>query len=359
MTHQTRSIGLVVGLLVAILLIIGWWFWDKMSQPLYTPGAIKGMTITPPPQKGDSTFWNMAEDIRLFHFSEGQGAKILTLHGGPGIPWEKPVRGFSLLSDQYQIHYYDQRGCGRSSKPFDRFASKDYFQNMTTLETKLGIQAQLEDIERIRQILGEDKLILVGHSFGGLLAVLYAAEYPENVKALVLIAPADLLKMPVDHGDLFETVRKDLPKAMQPAFDAWQKQYFDFGGIFKKSESELQALNQQFAEYYGEAVKARGLTLPDLPSAPSLTGGWATYAQYFSMGKKHDYRTAMDAVKIPVMVIHGANDLQSEAASRDFAANFSNAQFFSIAETGHFPFVEKPEVFATAVGKFLLEKTNR
>ena len=358
MTHQTRNIGIVVGLLLFILLMVGWWFWDKMSQPLYTPGDLKGMTIAVPPQKGDSAFWDMSDDVRLFHFSEGQGAKILTLHGGPGIPWEKPVPGFSLLADQYQIHYYDQRGCGRSSRPFDRFTSKDYFQNMTTLETKLGIQAQLEDIERIRQIQGGDKWILAGHSFGGLLAALYAAEYPENVKALILIAPADLLKMPGEHGDLFWNVRRDLPKAMQPEFDAWQKQYFDFGGIFNRSESELQALNQQFAKYYGEAVKAKGLTLPDLPSSPNLTGGWATHAQYFSLGKKHDYRTAMDAVKIPVMVIHGANDLQSEAASKDFAANFSNAQFLIISGSGHFPFVEKPEAFATAVRQFLFEKTD-
>jgi proline iminopeptidase len=230
---------------------------------------------------------------------------------------------------------------------------------MTTLETKLGIQAQLEDIERIRQILGEDKLILVGHSFGGLLAALYTAEYPEKVRALILIAPADLLKMPGEHGDLFWTVRKDLPKTMQPEFDAWQKQYFDFGGIFNRSESELQALNQQFSKFYGEAVKAKGLTMPDLPSAPGLIGGWATHAQYFSLGKKHDYRAAMDVVKIPVLVIHGANDLQSEAASKDFAAVFPNAHFLSLAETGHFPFVQKPEAFATAVRRFLSEDMKR
>lgn len=359
MTHQTRNIGLVAGLLLVILLVVGWWFWDRMSQPLYEPGALKGRSVAVPAQRGDSSFWDMSDDIRLYHFSEGSGTKMLVLHGGPGIPWEKPPRGFSLLADQYQVVYYDQRGCGRSSRPFDRFGNEGYFQNMTALESKLGIKAQLEDIERIRQLLGEDKLILAGHSFGGLLAALYAAEYPDRVKALVLIAPADLLKMPGEHGDLFWAVRRDLPKAMLPEFDAWQKQYFDFGGIFKRSESELQALNQQFSKYYGEAVKARGLAMPELPSFPDLTGGWCVHAQYFSLGKKHDYRAAMDAVKAPVLVIQGANDLQAEAAGRDFAAAFPNARFYSLAESGHFPFVEKPEAFAHAIRQFLKEKTGQ
>jgi proline iminopeptidase len=47
-----------------------------------------------------------------------------------------------------------------------------------------------------RTILGGGKLMLVGHSFGGFLASLYAAEFPQHVKALILIAPADVLVFP-------------------------------------------------------------------------------------------------------------------------------------------------------------------
>ncbi len=56
---------------------------------------------------------------------------------------------------------------------------------MQTLEQTLGISAQVADIERIRRILGEEKLIMVGHSFGGFLASLYAAEFPEHVARMV------------------------------------------------------------------------------------------------------------------------------------------------------------------------------
>jgi proline iminopeptidase len=342
--------------LILLILVGGWWFFQQMSQPLYTPGTLKGSAISVPPQQGDTSFWNMPGGVRLFHFAEGQGANILTLHGGPGIPWEKPVPGLSALADQYRVHYYDQRGCGRSSRPFDRFASSNYYRNMKTLEATLGIRAQLEDIERIRQLLGEEKLILIGHSFGGFIAALYAAEYPEKVKALILVAPADLLKMPPENGDLFETVRKDLPAAMQAEFDQWQKDYFDFSGIFKKSESDLQGLNRQFSTYYGAVVKARGLTMPEMSAPPEFVGGWGTHAMYFSMGQKHDYRAYMSAVKAPVLIIHGTNDLQPEASDKAFAATFSNVTYKTINETGHFPFYEKPAEFAEIIRLFLAEK---
>ena len=79
------------------------------------------------------------------------------------------------------------------------------------MDKTLGLGAQIADIERIRQIMGEDQLILVGHSFGGFLAALYAAEFPEHVKALILVAPAEMLVMPPDSGGLYEQVKPLLP----------------------------------------------------------------------------------------------------------------------------------------------------
>lgn len=67
---------------------------------------------------------------------------------------------------------------------------------MTTLEQTLGLGAQIADIERIRRLLGDEKLILMGHAWGGFLALLYAAEFPDRIDALILVFPADVLVMP-------------------------------------------------------------------------------------------------------------------------------------------------------------------
>jgi proline iminopeptidase len=221
---------------------------------------------------------------------------------------------------------------------------------MMALDKTLGLGAQLADIERIRRILGEEKLVLVGHSFGGFLAALYAAEFPEHVQALILIAPADLLVMPQPDGGLFETVRKRLPEDMQADYAAYLKDYLDFQHLFSRSEAELVTVNQGFAKYYWVAMGNSG-SIPEQSEA----GGWMVPALYLSMGTRHDYRYALGKVSAPVLVIHGADDLQPEAASRAYANAFPNARVRVIPNATHFPFEEQPGEFAAVVGQFLSE----
>ncbi len=98
---------------------------------------------------------------------------------------------------------------------------------MTALERELGLGAQVADMERIRRILCVEKLIIIGHSFGGFWASLYAAEFPERVEALILVAPADVLLIPQTGGGLFEAVRRRLPEEMQAEYAAYLRDYFD------------------------------------------------------------------------------------------------------------------------------------
>ena len=69
--------------------------------------------------------------------------------------------------------------------------------------------------------------------------------------------------------------------------------------------------------------------------------------------ERHDYRAALKAVTAPVLVVHGAGDLQPETASRMYAEVFPNARFEVIANATHFPFEEQPTAFETIVGEFL------
>ncbi len=355
-----KIILIVVSIVVVLVAIAGGLWWYFMGKPLYEPGMVRAEAnlrapLTPPVQAGAADFWTVEPDIQLRHFSAGKGKNVLIIHGGPGAPYAQPWTGLAPLTGSYHFHYYDQRGCGGSTRPIDTFAPGNYYEYMLTLDKTLGLGAQLADIERIRRILGEDKLILVGHSFGGFLAALYAAEFPERVEALILIAPADLLVMPQANGDLFETVRKRLPEDMQADYAAYLKDYLDFQNLFTHSEAELVEVNQGFAKYYGVAMGARSASgsIPEQGQA----GGWMVPALYLSMGTRHDYRAALKQVGAPVLVIHGANDLQPEAVSRAYAEAFPNARFQVIPNATHFPFEEQPDAFAAAVGKFLSELT--
>jgi proline iminopeptidase len=205
-------------------------------------------------------------------------------------------------------------------------------------------------VERIRRITGDDRAIVVGHSFGGLLAALYAAEFPDHVAALVLIDPASVLKMPAPGGDLFTQVRDRLPAGVRQGYDHWLKGYFDFGHIFDKSESDLVAEQIQFFDYYRTAF---GAALPPMAENTAGIGGWGGRAAFFSLGRRHDWSGALRAVTAPVLVVHGSRDLQPEASSRLYAEALPNAQFRVIQGASHFPQIDRPDEFAKVVGEFL------
>jgi proline iminopeptidase len=346
-------VTIVLLLVVAAVLL----FFYFMGKPLYEPGMVRrgeGLrsSIVPPAQSGDRSYWQVENDIKLYHFAEGSGGNVLIVHGGPGHPIRKPWAGLKPLTGNYKFSYYDQRGCGKSTRPIDRFSSPNFYANMKTLDKTLGLGAHIADLERIRQILGEEKLLLIGHSFGGFLASLYAAEFPERVRALVLVAPASVLLMPSKEGDMFEQVGNLLPANLQNDYADFRKRYFDFSHIFTKSEAELVALNNEFPKYYGAALRARNSS-PPAASAPNENGGWMVFAMYMSMGKRHDYRQALRSVNAPVLVVRGELDLQPEKLDRLYAECFPNSSFEVVKGAGHFMYDEQPQACAQIVGKFL------
>jgi proline iminopeptidase len=333
----------------------GYAAYSAFTQPLYQIGMVhEGKSLRapldPPTQSGDPEYWQVEGDIQLWHFAQGSGRAVLIVHGGPGMPTRQAWTGLDPLAASYRFYYYDQRGCGKSTRPIDTFSSKNMYQNMTELDRTLGLGAQIADIERIRRILGEEKLIIVGHSWGGLLASLYAAEFPDRVEKLVLVSPATMLVMPQPQGeqDLFASVRAGLPEGERAGYDAFMKEYMDFNKLFESSEAGLVAKQEKFGEYYKNAI---GDALP-AQGAQGEPGGWMAWAMYASMGTRHDYRPALGKVSAPVLVIHGTDDLQTEAASRTYVEAFPNASFVAIPGAGHFSFEQQPEVFAKTVEEF-------
>jgi proline iminopeptidase len=338
------------GALVLLLAVVAGLAWYWMMGPMYRPGDVRAgrnlaEPLTPPAQTGDR--WVVAPGIELHHFEQGSGPAILTVHGGPGFPPTQPWAAGRVLGDRYKMIYYHQRGCGSSSRPIASFADPNQYANMQRLNRTLGLPAQIADIERIRRILGQDRLVLMGHSFGAMTAALYAAEFPEHVKALVFIAPANLMVMPMRGDDLFALVRRRLPASMKDEYERYLVEYFDFRAAFQRTEPQSSEFYGRFSKFYYAATDV-------IPAgSESSTAGYVPLAAYIGMGKHHDYTAALQAVTAPVLVIHGASDLQPEADSRAFGQLFPNSRFVAIAGASHFVFNEKPEEFAAAVRGFL------
>jgi proline iminopeptidase len=346
---------IIVSILVvclAVAAIGGYFVWQSFTGPLYQPGMVRAeknlrAPLDPPQQTSEPGVWLVEPDIRLHYFTAGEGKPALIIHGGPGNPPVNEWSGLESLKDEYTFYYNDQRGCGDSTRPFDRFTSQNFYENSQALDKALGLGAQIADIERIRRILGVEKITLIGHSFGGFIAALYATEFPERVEKLVLISPADMLVIPQENGGLFPLVRERLPEPERTEFDAFLKDYLSFQNMFSKSEADLIAMNNRLGEYYLQAYPGA------VQIGQGRPGGWMVWGIYLSLGQHHDYRNVMKSTAFPVLILHGAEDLQTEATSRLYIGIYPEARFEVIPGASHFSFEENAQAFARAVKEFL------
>jgi proline iminopeptidase len=340
-----------------VLGIAGWFAFQTATGPLYQPGDVragKGLRepLEPPAQTGaGNNTWKIAPDLDLYHFEQGAGEDVLVVSGGPGFTQDEPWKAGELLTGICRFHYYHQRGCGRSTHPIQRLAGDSFYESMQTLNASLGLEAQVADIERIRRLLGKERVVLAGHSFGALIAALYAAEFPEHVRALIFVSPADLAVMPNRKADVFSLIRRRLPAAQLPEYDRFVSQYFDFRGAMGRSDEELAALYSQFGRFYLAAMPSREPRAAE--PAPKMSGGLMSLAVYLSMGRHHDYSDSLRKVTRPVLVIHGKRDLQPAESSLEFANLFAGREYAEIADASHFSFDEKPDEFASLVRNFL------
>jgi proline iminopeptidase len=154
--------------------------------------------------------------------------KVLLLHGGPGATHE-PFEVFDsfLPADGIEYYYYDQLGSYYSDQPDDpRLLTIDRF---------------VEEVEQVRQALhlDESNFYLLGHSWGGMLAMEYALKYPQHLKGLVIAnmmssIPAynryatDVLMPELDPASLAELKRLDAAKDYtNPRFDALLQPHYE------------------------------------------------------------------------------------------------------------------------------------
>ncbi len=351
---------IIISNIIVIVTIAFLFFFMFTSFPAYKPGYISlkqnaESFLTPPSQNGvKSGYWRVQNNSELFYFTDGEGSPVLVLYGGPGFPSNQPWKGLSLLDKQYKFYYYHARGCCKSSRPFDRFKSAAYYRNMLALIDGLGIEQQIADIERIRKILKQDKLILIGHSFGGFTAALYALEFPHRVDKLVLVAPATILSMPPADGGLYELIKQMIPQAMLEDYNDFLKRFFDFGHVFAYNERKHAKLNAEFGKFYFAALQNRGISFPDSGFSPEDVGGWITPALFMSLGRSYDHREAFAAVSCPTLLIHADEDLVlADEGIKSYRDAIGDCTVKLIKGAGHHCFNDKPDEFEEIVAGFL------
>ena len=121
-------------------------------------------------------------DARLFTRVVGSGPPVIVLHGGPDFDHTYLLPELDRLAQHARLIYYDQRGRGRSA---DGVRPED-----------VTLASEMSDLDGLRRSIGVESVGLIGHSWGGLLAMEYAARHPDRVTRLILLNTA-----PASHAD--------------------------------------------------------------------------------------------------------------------------------------------------------------
>lgn len=171
-------------------------------------------------------------DVKINYLIKGKGQVIIVIPGGPGLGFGYLKNEMiNLLSNDFQLLFYDQRGCGHSTGVEDT--------------SKLKMKNFVEDLEKLRLTLKLEKLNLLGHSFGGLLAIYYIIEHPENVESLILAESDPASKKNLD----------SFRKVISSRKTATDKQELEAISGIKNWQSDLELVEKyykiHFRSYFG------------------------------------------------------------------------------------------------------------
>lgn len=254
---------------------------------------------------------------------------MLVLHGGPGAHHDYLLPQFDLLARGRELFYYDQRGGGRSPVPRD---------------TAVGWREHVADLEALRALLGQERVTLLGYSWGGLLAVLYFLEFPDRVERLALISPASPT---VAYRRQFEAefARRMAAPDLRRARDELRA-----SGLRERDPAAYRrrAFELSVAGYFRDPAAARDLT-PFRVTARTQDAVWNSLGEYDVRPRLRDL-----AARVPLpasRVVHGTSDPIPIAGSRELA-RLLGAELVELP-VGHCPHVEATADFVRAVDPFL------
>lgn len=272
-----------------------------------------------------------ADSLSLFVRQYGAGeTPIVLLTGGPGYSGDYLEEMAVRLGEQHRVLLPDQRGTGRSViNPWD--ASRH------TIEACVG------DVEALRVHSGAAEIILVGHSWGGVLAMAYAAAHGEHVRALVLIGSGGATSS-WNPRYTQNILARLTPEDMKAAFQAQALMATDpeAGMIASlRATAPTMILDRELAlrsadEYSGPATLTPAVTL--------AMQGWL---------RNYDLGDGLELLDVPVLVVQGVEDPIGQETAREIADIFPHGELHFIDDAAHEPYLEQPDAFYAVVEPFL------
>ena len=259
------------------------------------------------------------EGLRLAGTVSGTGdALLVALHGGPGGLGGGYLSGLhALAGPDRRVAVFDQLGTGGSERP-----PQDYGWSMA---------GAVADVDAVREYLGADRIDVLGHSYGGMLALQYALDHPSRVRRLVLSSTAPsvarcvaaqvrqvLAALPVREAVAALTAdvlaEHDDPRYLA-GLDAWLR-------------TVMSGSDDAAAELSDEAQDP----------GPAGHGLWGS-RMWFATGALRDWSAEerLSEITAPVLVVHGGRDSSDRAVNQVLADGFTDCEWITLNGCSHDP----------------------
>jgi pimeloyl-ACP methyl ester carboxylesterase len=264
----------------------------------------------------------------------GNGPVLVCHPGGPGFS-SLYFGDLAGLWEKYTLVLLNPRGTGGSDRPADprAYQTDDY----------------VDDVEALREHLGLERMVLLGHSHGGMVAQAYAARFPGRVRKLVLASTL------ARFGSEYEAaMRAGMERRSNESWypDALAALGDEQAGKFETDADMAELVFRELPLYfarYGPVEAGYVDTLrTEIPNADALRLFNSEIFPTFDLRSVHQQITA------PTLVITGADDfICGPLCGSEIAAGIKGSRRVVVGDAGHYLFVEQPEAFHSEVSDFL------
>jgi proline iminopeptidase len=303
--------------------------------------------------RASTKFWNLSTGSKIgYTFITGIGSKknypIIYLHGGPGgFVSDRDIRVLSpLAEDGYDIYLYDQIGSGQSAR----------LENINDYT----VGRQVKDLKEIVSKVGAEKVILLGQSWGAILATLFTADNSEKVEKIIVSSPGPIYPV---RQDLKNVTPPDSLHLRTPFYSNNQgneklnnlriKTIRFWATTFHKKLASDKEVDDFATCLNFEVNKSTVCDTAKILKAVAGSGFYAAVMTFKSLGQVQDPRQKLKNINIPTLVMKGQCDNQKWGFTNEYLELFLNHQFAFIPDAGHFISVEQPESYIKAIKGFL------
>jgi proline iminopeptidase len=280
----------------------------------------------------DEGYLKSDDGVRLFYRKLGTGAETVIVPNGMYL-----IEDFTRFANGRTLVVYDVRNRGRSETVDD------------APKLARGILNDVDDLEAIRRQLGLERITLLGHSYIGLLVILYAMKHPDRVTRVVQIGP-----MEPHHGKTYP--------AHLTANDGVLQAVFAKLAELRKDPTPREPEEQ--CRKFWSVLRTIYVTDPadagridwgrcDLPNERNMMKYWM--GSLIPSIKALNLTTDDFAkVKAPVLTVHGTKDRSApHGGGREWALVLPNARLVTVEGGGHAPWIEAPDYVFSAIQTFL------